>query len=45
MGRHREPETHAKGFAYVLLVQRTRNHPSNFDNPQTRAFLQAAVSP
>jgi CubicO group peptidase (beta-lactamase class C family) len=35
----------AKGLAYVLLVQRTRNHPSNFDNPQTRAFLQAAVSP
>ena len=35
----------AKGLAYVLLVQRTRNHPSNFDNPQTYAFLQAAVSP
>jgi CubicO group peptidase (beta-lactamase class C family) len=35
----------AKGLAYVLLVQRTRNHPSNFDNIQTRAFLQAATGP
>ncbi len=33
----------SKGLAYVLLVQRAGNHPSNFDNPQTRAFLEAAA--
>jgi CubicO group peptidase (beta-lactamase class C family) len=33
----------SKGLAYVLLVQRTRNYPSNLDNEMSRTFLNAAA--